>query len=559
MTAPAIAGWLFETLFASTILMAAVLLLRAPVRRAFGPDVAYALWALPLLRMLLPPLPASWREAAAAPITAASETITVYVVEPLSGAAPAAATESVSLVGPIIVGLWIVGAAAFLIWHATAHMRFCRRMLTQQIRGSQIEGGIHLIETEAANGPLAFGVLRKYVAFPRDFVERYDQDERDLALAHELGHHARGDLLANWAALAVLALHWFNPIAWRAFRAFRADQEIANDARVLAGLSAVARHTYACAIVKSAHGGAVSAACHLHTINDLKGRLKMLTTSKTSRSRLIGGTAAVAVLMLAGLGVTASGTHAAETVRTTVEKATGVNLAQFQVVPPAPPEAPEAPEGIDAGAAVEVPPAPPAPQQPWAAMTAPAAAESPTEIRRDVTTTTTNEDGKVVTRVKVVVHDKSGRVRTEDWQGSDDLANIGEVRSANCDTGKPGSGTGKPLVMQSRNGGKKVMIICSNRVQAVTAQATADGVEAAVKVAATATASASATAAQATAVAMNSTEVRRKTLQSALAGLRTHRSKVAWDKNIPAESRAEALEGIDDAMERLRDQISDLN
>src|SRR3546814_1322350 len=75
--------------------------------------------------------------------------------------------------------------------------------------------------------------------------------------------------------LLVLAVHWFNPIAWRAFRAFCADQEMANDARVLAGKSATFRHVYACAIVKAAHGGAVSAACHLHTINDLKGRLKI--------------------------------------------------------------------------------------------------------------------------------------------------------------------------------------------------------------------------------------------------------------------------------------------
>ena len=60
-------GWVAETLIASTLLMALVLGLRGPVRRAFGPGVAYLLWLLPLLRMALPPLPASWRESAAAP------------------------------------------------------------------------------------------------------------------------------------------------------------------------------------------------------------------------------------------------------------------------------------------------------------------------------------------------------------------------------------------------------------------------------------------------------------------------------------------------------------
>ncbi|MFX7620664.1 M56 family metallopeptidase, partial [Acinetobacter baumannii] len=92
----------------------------------------------------------------------------------------------------------------------------------------------------------------------------YDADERSLALEHELAHHDGGDLIANWVALAVLAAHWFTPIAWYSFRAFRADQELACDARVLARRDPALRHAYGRAIVKSAQGGllggAVSAA-----------------------------------------------------------------------------------------------------------------------------------------------------------------------------------------------------------------------------------------------------------------------------------------------------------
>src|SRR3569623_1335055 len=188
-------------------------------------------------------------------------------------------------------------------------------MIAGSIR-TERAGAVDVIETEAASGPLAFGIFRRYVAFPRDFAERYDDDERALARAHELGHHQRGDLIANWAALGVLALHWFNPVAWRAFRAFRADQEIANDARVLAGRDPVTRHLYACAIVKAAHGGAVSAACHLHTIEDLKGRLRMLTTNRPSRARLLGGVGVIAILTNAGLATPATGSQAAPRLRT---------------------------------------------------------------------------------------------------------------------------------------------------------------------------------------------------------------------------------------------------
>ena len=65
--------WLIDTALYTGLLIAAVLLLRRPVSRIFGPSMAYALWALPLLRLFLPPivLPASLAShAAVAPVLA---------------------------------------------------------------------------------------------------------------------------------------------------------------------------------------------------------------------------------------------------------------------------------------------------------------------------------------------------------------------------------------------------------------------------------------------------------------------------------------------------------
>ncbi|MCB8829975.1 hypothetical protein LJD47_33675, partial [Escherichia coli] len=92
--------------------------------------------------------------------------------------------------------------------------------------------------------------------------------------------------------------------------------------------------TYACAIVKAAHGGAVSAACHLHTIDDLKGRIRMLSTSPRSRRRIVAGGTLVSTLALVGLGLTASGSSAAAAISGKVGAAVGVDL---QAAPPAPP------------------------------------------------------------------------------------------------------------------------------------------------------------------------------------------------------------------------------
>ena len=84
------AAWLIEALIASTLLMGFVLLVRKPAQRAFGPQLAYWLWALPALRLVTPPLPANWREQTIAPIAAASETVRVLIL-PAAAADPASA------------------------------------------------------------------------------------------------------------------------------------------------------------------------------------------------------------------------------------------------------------------------------------------------------------------------------------------------------------------------------------------------------------------------------------------------------------------------------------
>ena len=504
-------AWAIEALLASTLLMAVVLVIRAPVRRQFGPGIAYALWALPAVRLLLPPLP-QLHSAAPQLLNRASQTVTIYVIEPLGGSA-AAPTSLYSSLGAALAVLWGVGAAAFLAWHALGHWRFCRRMIDQSV-STERAGDIEVIETSAASGPLAFGIFRRYVAFPRDFAERYDADERELALLHELGHHQRGDLIANWVALAVLALHWFNPLAWRAFRAFRADQEMANDALVLAGRSAIDRHTYACAIVKAAHGGAVSAACHLHTIQDLKGRLRMLTTGRRSRLRLTLGGTAVTALMIGGLAATASGTPAAATVRAGVEKATGIDIAtidarvaaKLQSAPAAPPPAPAAePEGVD----LPAPPPPPADVAPLPPI--------------DGSNVVISDNGtrKTSKRVKIVRVDKDGNSVTEDWVGP---INVPDVRSSNC-----GGGDDRNMVVNKTRGDKRIVIICNDRIERVVAMSNAN-IE-------------------------KSKDIQRMAYAHALESLHRARERVARDERMGAEAKRDALESIDDS---IRDMQADM-
>lgn len=542
-------GWVVETLLATTLLMLAVLALRGPVRRAFGSSVAYALWALPLLRMMLPPLPGDWQlTGLVAPLLApaARSGVIVGVMNadrmPTEVAGHAMATVEVvmadgpvraALIPPVVsdngpsvlalvLGLWAVGVLAFLIYQLVSYRRFCTRIERQARRRRRVAGDrVELIETDAATGPLAFGIWRKVVAFPSDFADRYDEDERDLALAHELTHHARGDLIANWAALVVLGIHWFNPIAWRAFRAFRADQEMACDERVLAGKGPAFAHAYGRAIVKSAHGGAISAACHLHTINDLKGRLRMLSTNRKSRRRLMAGSAGVLALAVTSLALTASGTQAAERL--------GITAPKPPVAPGRSVEAPTAPIAPLAPLAptTELAPIAPLPPQSATEPAAPPAPPTPPEAPETEVTTekkvivVQGEDGKKHKPIKVIIRRANGKLQTEDFRGME--IDIPEVAELNC--GK-GQGDEKQTVLHDEKNGKKRIIICTNRIEKMVAA----GVT----------------------VALNSAEIERNAYRQALSGLRNARSGMVGKGN----ANPEALKAIDEAIAEVEADLA---
>ncbi len=289
-------GWFFANLAWASVLMLAVLLVRRPFARIFGAGPAYALWLLPLLRLVMPPLPA-WP--ADVPNLLPSQTVILWAEET---AAPMSPDGGPGQWVPILLAIWALGAAVLLAWQWLAYRHFLAA-LSASARGIGTHGGLPLVESDVVTGPLALGLLDRRIVVPVDFVTRYTPPERALALEHEAIHHRRGDIWWNHAALLLLAFNWFNPIAWIAFHAFRADQELACDAAVTASADAEARRDYAQALVKSASRPGLIAACPLNHADQLKRRLRMMKDHRRSRARLIGGGAALA--LLAGIGMSA--------------------------------------------------------------------------------------------------------------------------------------------------------------------------------------------------------------------------------------------------------------
>lgn len=271
----------------------------------------------------------------------------------------------------------------------------------------------------------------------------------------------------------------------------------------------------------------------------------MLSIGKKSRGRIVAGSIGVAAMTLVGLGVTASGTAAAERLRAKVGTTIGVDLnavdavdAAAPVAPPAPtwtaqakapaapvpPVVPVAPVALPPSSAAQAdlptPPTPPAPPAP----------EAPGKIKRKVIVLDGNGgDGAPKLKRRVVIVNSNGDDVAETVGG---LPGAFEVTELKC---KPGQGDAHQMVLHDEKQGKHRMVICTNRIELLAE-------------------SAAGKAARAQSYTLDAREIERNAYRSALAGLRGARAAMT------ASGRgSEALKAIDEAIAEVESDLAKVN
>ena len=354
--------FLLDTLVWTGVLIGVALLLRRPVAKYLGAGAAYALWFLPLIRMLFPPvtLPAWMRPDLSGGGDAGSEVIAADLAfapsaesgfsysEFVSPAGTAPLDTPIDLLTPLVI-VWLVGAAIFMGRRFWLYGEL-RRELLEDARPVGEVGPIRLIETTAISGPMAFGVFDKVVALPDGFMASRERQVRDLAIAHELAHHRGHDILVNVLVQPLFAIHWFNPLGWMGWSAMRRDQEAACDARVVASRSREERAAYAAIIADFARRPQIAPrpalaapmACPVLGDKSIIHRLRSLPMTDHSRRRRFAVRGAVAAAVFA-LPMTASIGYAEGIAAHVPEEPFAL---QTPVAPPQPlaPEAPDAPQ-----------------------------------------------------------------------------------------------------------------------------------------------------------------------------------------------------------------------
>ena len=336
-------NWAGHTGMDISILIVLVLMCRRPFVKMFGARAAYALWALPLLRLVLPETPItlprpSWLQTAA---NTPTEIITYMNVETI-------------VTGPVstpfnwqlpAIGIWL-GVA--IIWFAAQIFRQQKYIHNVQADSSPVSpqirnklqqacksldlGVVPKICMSASNvGPFVTGVIRPVIVLPENFEKDFGDRQQFFALTHELAHIKRGDLWAAFGALVFRALNWPNPLVHYCAVKFRTDQEAACDAYVLnvMGGGVQTKQNYAETLIHSAKVAAKMASTStknstrtstnpsvlvnplcLTIYHPLKERLMTLKTSKNNSTIL--SRVGVGAFLIAALAATAPITIAAD-------------------------------------------------------------------------------------------------------------------------------------------------------------------------------------------------------------------------------------------------------
>lgn len=247
------------------------------------------------------------RRVAGARTSSAFPTVESSRLGPPAGDAPAPLTPS-----GVAFLIWALGCGAALTSLAVGSLRFRKlvreavpvrdlawRQQTDAIRGRlRVRSLVQILMSPKVPTPMAGGPWRPVILLPSDAVG-WSPERRAVVLAHELVHVRRRDALRQVVGRAVVALYWFHPLSWPAWRAATIAAERSCDEEVLElGTlpSEYARHLFS--LASGTAGGRALLALPMVQRSQLENRIMSILKRHRPRYSL-----ARTIAALTGIGV----------------------------------------------------------------------------------------------------------------------------------------------------------------------------------------------------------------------------------------------------------------
>lgn len=273
-----------EILITSSVLILVLLALRWAFRRRITRRAQYALWALVLVRLLVPlSLPGTdfsvltaaqpverqlahraeavgdrvvfaWEptEAETTPVQPPAQAVpdtptgeTGPAAQPPDAepyAYPAIAQKTLTL-GDLLPYIWYAGIAVTGLWFLVCNLRFWRKL--RKGRTPYIVDGckypVYLVGAGLPS-PCLFGLVRPAIYLTPEAVSSPERTRH--VIAHESAHARHGDPLWSLLRCVCLSVYWFDPLVWIAAAVSKTDCELACDESAMTSLGQAERIAY---------------------------------------------------------------------------------------------------------------------------------------------------------------------------------------------------------------------------------------------------------------------------------------------------------------------------
>lgn len=220
------------------------------------------------------------------PAPAALSAVPVQTV----AAAPAAPWYTQLTVWHLLAGVWALGVAVLVLRAVAGYVRLRRTVALACKTADGCYSGA------CVPAPFTLGILRPRIYLPAGLTGA----PRQAVLLHEKTHLRRHDPQIKPLYYGVVCLHWFNPLAWLAFRQMEREMESACDEAAIRGCDAAARNAYCESILQYALQGRLAPGSLAFGQGSVKTRIVHLL-----RYRRLGAGALLLCAAAVGLSVTA--------------------------------------------------------------------------------------------------------------------------------------------------------------------------------------------------------------------------------------------------------------
>ena len=211
------------------------------------------------------------------------------------------------------ISIWALGAIVSLGLTVFSYIKFNLNLKKNLMEPDSFTKSVYasipgrkpaLYFSDSARTPMMLGLFSPKIVLP---YREYNEELLLNILRHELTHYRRFDALYKWVTVAVLSVHWFNPIAWFVRRELNRACEMSCDEMLLRSMNKDEKQSYGNSLLlmaaSSALPTAVVATSFATEKRNLKERLVQIMSYKKSSTRVLA--AVLAVTLLTGCGVVA--------------------------------------------------------------------------------------------------------------------------------------------------------------------------------------------------------------------------------------------------------------